>query len=73
MTDPKVYYMLLMDHTQDTDGHRAWGDDALMNAELSVQLGGIAVTHCLGGHVASRIDSLWRWSQKATHSLTPDY
>lgn len=69
MTDPAVFYIILIDHRQDTDIGRSWSDDALFNAEMSLSLGGMTVTHCTGGHIAARIDSIWRWTNKHKHSL----
>lgn len=68
MTDPKVLYIVLIDMRSDNHSTR-WSDDALDNAGLSLQVGKILVAHCAEGHLASRIDSLWKYTQKHRHSL----
>lgn len=65
----KTFFILLIDFTEDTDSGRAWKEDQILNAEMSVQTGGIKVTRCDSGLLAARIDSLYQWTQKPTHTL----
>ena len=62
-------FIILIEHSFDTDRKRRWPEESILNAELSIQLGGVHVTRCEGNDVAGRLDSLYRWSQKRTHQL----
>ena len=62
-------FVVLIEHTFDTDRKRRWPEESILNAELSIQLGGVMVTRCAANDVASRIHSLYQWSQKKTHQL----
>lgn len=64
-----VCSLVLIEHAFDTDRKRRWSQEAILNAELSIQLGGVMVTRCDANDVASRIHSLYQWSQKKTHQL----
>ncbi len=68
-TDLRSLFVVLIEHAFDTDRKRRWPEESILNAELSIQLGGVRVTRCGGNDVAGRLDSLWRWSQKRTHQL----
>lgn len=69
---PGVFVIVLIDHRYDTDRKRAWSDGAVLNAEVSIQLGGhIHTTHCAAGNLATRLDELYLWSQKREHELCP--
>ena len=61
--------VVMIEHSFDTDRKRRWPEESILNAELSIQLGGVHVTRCEGNDVAGRLDSLWKWSQKRTHQL----
>ena len=61
--------ILLIDHRFDTDMRRRWKENAVLNAELSIQFSGVKTTHCAEGSLAERLDSLYVWSQKANHVL----
>ena len=65
----RTFFIVMIEHTFDTDRKRRWPEESILNAELSLQLGGVQVTRCGGNDVAGRLDSLWRWSQKRTHQL----
>ena len=67
--ESRTCFLVLIEHTFDTDRKRKWPEDSILNAELSMQLGGIMVTRCAGNDVAGRLDSLYKWSQKRTHQL----
>ena len=72
MKDAYLQYpfpIVLIEHSFDTDRKRRWPEESILNAELSIQLGGVRVTRCEGNDVAGRLDSLYRWSQKRTHQL----
>jgi ERCC4-type nuclease len=62
-------FIVLIEHSFDTDKRRRWSDEAVANAKLSIQLGGVLVTECEGNDVAGRLHSLYTWSQKKTHQL----
>jgi len=64
-----LFFVVMIEHTFDTDRKRRWPEESILNAELSIQLGGVQVTRCEGNNVAGRLDSLWKWSQKRTHQL----
>ena len=66
----RTFFSILMEHSFDTDRKRRWPEESILNAELSLQLGGVKVTRCEGNGVAARLDSLWKWSQKRTHQLS---
>ena len=66
----RTFFSILLEHSYDTDRKRRWPEEAILNAELSLQLGGVRVTRCGGNDVAGRLDSLWKWSQKRTHQLS---
>jgi hypothetical protein len=63
------FFIVLIEHRFDTDRKRRWPEESILNAELSIQLGGVRVTRCEGNGVAARLDSLYQWSQKRTHQL----
>ena len=69
MIDNAVFYIVLIEHAFDTDRKRRWPEESILNAEMSIQLGGVMVTRCAGNDVAGRIHSLYQWSQKKTHQL----
>lgn len=70
MNDSAALYMVLIDYRVDTDRKRAWSDEAILNAELSLQLNpAVFVTRCDAGMLAQRIASLYGWTQKAQHGL----
>ena len=62
--------IIMIEYLFDTDRKRRWPEESILNAELSMQLGGIMVTRCEGNDVAGRLDSLYKWSQKRTHQLS---
>jgi hypothetical protein len=62
-------FIILIEHSFDTDRKRRWPEESILNAELSIQLGGVHVTRCEGNDVAGRLHSLYQWSQKRTHQL----
>ena len=64
-----TFFVVLMEHAFDTDRKRRWPEESILNAELSIQLGGVKVTRCEGNDVAGRLHSLYQWSQKRTHQL----
>ena len=66
----RTFFSILLEHAFDTDRKRRWPEESILNAELSLQLGGVRVTRCEGNDVAGRLDSLWKWSQKRTHQLS---
>lgn len=68
--ETRTLFLLLIENSFDTDRKRRWPEESILNAELSIQLGGILVTRCEGNDVAGRLDSLWKWSQKRTHQLS---
>lgn len=68
--ESRTFYLVLIEHRFDTDRKRRWPEESILNAELSLQLGGVRVTRCEGNDVAGRLDSLWKWSQKRTHQLS---
>ncbi len=63
------FCIVLIEHSFDTDRKRRWPEESILNAELSLQLGGVSVTRCEGNDLASRLDSLYKWSMKRTHAL----
>jgi len=65
----RTFFVVMIEHTFDTDRKRKWPEESILNAELSLQLGGVRVTRCGGNDVAGRLDSLYKWSQKRTHQL----
>jgi len=65
-----TFFIVLIEHSFDKDKKRRWPEESILNAELSIQLGGVRVTRCEGNDVAGRLDSLWKWSQKRTHQLS---
>ena len=65
----QAFFIAMIEHAFDTDRKRRWPEESILNAELSIQLGGVRVTRCGGNDVAGRLDSLWKWSQKRTHQL----
>jgi ERCC4-type nuclease len=65
----KTFFIVMIEYLFDTDRKRKWPEESILNAELSIQLGGVRVTRCEGNGVAARLDSLWNWSQKRTHQL----
>ncbi len=65
----RTFFSILLEHAYDTDRKRRWPEESILNAELSLQLGGVRVTRCGGNDVAGRLDSLFKWSQKRTHQL----
>ncbi len=65
----RTFFGVLIEHAFDSDRKRRWPEESILNAELSIQLGGVCVTRCGGNDVAGRLDSLWKWSQKRTHQL----
>ena len=67
--DLRTLFVVMIEHAFDTDRKRRWPEESILNAELSIQLGGVHVTRCEGNDVAGRLDSLWKWSQKRTHQL----
>lgn len=69
----ETLFVVMIEHTFDTDRKRRWPEESILNAELSIQLGGVYVTRCEGNDVAGRLDSLWKWSQKRTHQLAGGY
>ncbi len=66
----QTFFIVMIEHAFDTDRKRRWPEESILNAELSLQLGGVRVTRCEGNDVAGRLDSLWKWSQKRTHQLS---
>ena len=68
--ESRTFFLILIEHTFDTDRKRRWPEESILNAELSIQLGGVRVTRCEGNDVAGRLDSLYKWSQKRTHQLS---
>ena len=62
-------FVVMTEHVFDHDRKRRWPEESILNADLSIQLGGVRVTRCEGNDVAGRLDSLYRWSQKRTHQL----
>jgi ERCC4-type nuclease len=67
--DTKAFYIILIEYAFDTDRKRRWPEESILNAELSIQLGGVRVTRCEGNDVAGRLHSLYQWSMKRTHVL----
>ena len=65
----RTFFAVMIEHAFDTDRKRKWPEESILNAELSIQLGGVYVTRCGGNDVAGRLDSLFKWSQKRTHQL----
>jgi ERCC4-type nuclease len=65
----KTFFIVMIEHAFDTDRKRRWPEESILNAELSIQLGGVRVTRCEGNGVAARLGSLYQWSQKRTHQL----
>jgi len=65
----RTFFVVMIEHAFDTDRKRRWPEESILNAELSIQSGGVGVTRCGGNDVAARLDSLWKWSQKRTHQL----
>ncbi|KKM74303.1 hypothetical protein LCGC14_1401670 [marine sediment metagenome] len=65
----RSFFIVMLEHAFDTDRKRRWPEESILNAELSIQLGGVRVTRCEGNGVAARLDSLYQWSQKRTHQL----
>ncbi len=68
--ESRTFYLVLIEHSLDTDRKRRWPEESILNAELSIQLGGVLVTRCEGNNVAGRLHSLYQWSQKRTHQLS---
>lgn len=68
--ESRTFYLVLIEYRFDTDKKRRWPEESILNAELSLQLGGVRVTRCGGNDVAGRLDSLYKWSQKRTHQLS---
>ncbi len=66
----RTLFVVMIEYLFDTDRKRRWPEQSILNAELSIQLGGIMVTRCEGNDVAGRLDSLYKWSQKRTHQLS---
>jgi ERCC4-type nuclease len=64
-----TFFIVMLEHRFDTDRKRKWPEESILNAELSIQLGGVRVTRCEGNDVAGRLHSLYQWSQKRTHQL----
>ena len=65
-----MFFIVLIDYTEDTDMGRMWSDDQLLNAELSITLGShFKVTRCASGLLAQRLESIYLWTQKPSHSL----
>jgi ERCC4-type nuclease len=67
--EQRTFFTVMVEYLFDTDRKRRWSEEAILNAELSIQLGGVRVTRCEGNDVAGRIHSLYGWSQKRTHQL----
>lgn len=65
----QTFFIVLIEHAFDTDRKRRWPEESILNAELSIQLGGVKVTRCGGNDVAGRLHSMYQWSQKRTHQL----
>ena len=65
----RTFFVVMIEHAFDTDRKRRWPEESILNAELSIQLGGVRVTRCGGNDVAGRLHSLYLWSQKRTHQL----
>ena len=65
----RTLFVVMVEYAFDTDRKRRWPEESILNAELSIQLGGVHVTRCAGNDVAGRLDSLYKWSQKRTHQL----
>jgi ERCC4-type nuclease len=65
----RTFFVVMVEHAFDTDRKRRWPEESILNAELSIQLGGVKVTRCGGNDVAGRLHSLYSWSQKRTHQL----
>lgn len=68
-TGQRTFFIVLIEFAFDRDRKRKWGEESILNAELSLQMGGANVTRCEGNDLASRLDSLYKWSQKRTHQL----
>ena len=66
----RTFFVVMIEHAFDTDRKRRWPEESILNAELSLQLGGVRVTRCEGNDVAGRLHSLYQWSQKRTHQLS---
>ena len=66
----RTFFSVMIEYLFDTDRKRRWPEESILNAELSLQLGGVKTTRCEGNDVAGRLDSLWKWSQKRTHQLS---
>jgi ERCC4-type nuclease len=66
----RTFFIVMIEHSFDTDRKRKWPEESILNAELSIQLGGVRVTRCEGNDVAGRLHSLYQWSQKRTHQLS---
>jgi len=67
--DIRTVFLVMIEHSFDADRKRRWPEESILNAELSIQLGGVHVTRCEGNGVAGRLHSLYGWSQKRTHQL----
>ncbi len=65
----RTFFTVMIEHAFDTDRKRRWPEESILNAELSLQLGGVRVTRCEGNDVAGRLHSLYQWSMKRTHVL----
>lgn len=65
----RTLFVVMLEFAFDTDRKRKWPEESILNAELSIQLGGVKVTRCEGNDVAGRLHSLYQWSQKRTHQL----
>ena len=65
----RTLFTVMLEFAFDTDRKRKWPEESILNAELSIQLGGVKVTRCEGNDVAGRLHSLYQWSQKRTHQL----
>ncbi len=65
----RTFFVVMIEYAFDTDRKRRWPEESILNAELSMQLGGAHVTRCEGNDVAGRLHSLYTWSQKRTHQL----
>src|SRR5437667_4933802 len=63
------FYIVLIDYTEDTT-QWAWSEEQILNAELSIQLGkNFYVTRAETGLLADRLESLYTYTSKPTHSL----
>ncbi len=65
--------ILLIDHREDwarrtKKKYQPWSDDDFDNVLLSIG-GRIRVAHCQQGMLAHRLDSLYKWTNKASHGL----